>query len=76
MSELYNKDRVGEVHRLAKELADMLKDQGHFRSCLSCSYWQQNPSNEYQFYCELNKQPPPPRIICNGCDKHSDNIPF
>ncbi len=66
-----SKDRVGNTYQLTKHLVDTLT-----RTCINCLNWSQNPANEYQYICLLNNQPPPPRIIIVGCDKHTDIIPF
>ncbi len=76
MNKLDIKDRIGMLHYLASDLAEQWRDKGFFRNCINCSYFQQNPANEMQYYCEKNEQPPPPRIIANGCEQHSDLIPF
>ena len=63
------KDRIGDAHALIRDMIDNLT-----RTCINCSHWQQKSDEIY--ICDKYKMKPPPRIIINGCEQHSDTIPF
>jgi hypothetical protein len=76
LKQLQTNDRVALLDQLAKGLVEQWKDMGYFQTCLNCSYFQQNPANEYEYRCDKFNSVPPPRILIVGCESHSDNIPF
>ena len=64
-----SKDRVGDAHAIFRDLIDNLT-----RTCLNCLNWEQQSDEIY--ICKKFNLKPPPRIIINGCEEHSDIIPF
>lgn len=64
-------EKFDKAYQLARNLVENLVS-----TCLNCNHWQENPSNEFQYNCKKHNLMPPPRIIVNGCNEHSDLIPF
>lgn len=43
------------------------------RTCVNCTYLQ---GNDVNYICTKYNMKPPPRIIVNGCEQHSELIPY
>jgi hypothetical protein len=64
-------DRELLLRKLAIEIVDRFLDMGLFQTCCNCSEWK--PKEE--ICCKFNIRPPA-KVICTGCEYHTDNIPF
>lgn len=63
-----SKDRVGDAHAICRDLIDNLT-----RTCVNCGKFE---SDDLNYICKQYNMKPPPRVIINGCEQHSDLIPF
>lgn len=71
-------DRLHSINKYTRLLADI----GLFKSCINCSHWIEGTQEgsllkpEQKQLCGKFKMRPPTKIIVNGCDEHSDQIPY
>ncbi len=63
-------DLQGSLINLVKRI---ITEQYPYRNCLNCIYF-----TEVSEQCKVWNAKPPARVICYGCDKHTDieEIPF
>jgi hypothetical protein len=59
---LLNPDRIKACNDLAHWFKDVLVDNGFFRNCLNCEFW-----NKEKDECKKFKVRPPTEIIVTGC---------
>ena len=64
-------DGIAQQTMLRDAFMVWLQARHAFRNCITCMHF-----IEHMETCDLYKSRPPARIIANGCDSHTMEIPF